>query len=206
MKRLSLLLGALALIGLLGVSAQADDERPGPGYGMGYGMGPGYGMGYGTGPGYGMGPGMGFGLSDDEVGMPGGMMAYGMGYGTGYGMEPGYQMGALLEALTPEQREKLRLSHYAMQRQMIAKRAELQQARLTLAETLHAFPLNRSKAQEAYGKVNDARRALFDLRLGAMTQMQEIVGKELWERMRSGMGVAPGMGFPPGMGGGPRQR
>jgi Spy/CpxP family protein refolding chaperone len=178
MRRITAVAAALALatIATLALSlpalAQDDDTRGGPyGMGHGYGMGPGHGMGHG----YGMG-------------------GYGMGRG-GWGG----QMGALMAQLPADKREQLRSFHFATQRQMIAKRADLEQARLDLAQAMQAFPLDHKAALAAFAKLSQARQALFELRLTAMTQMQQIVGKELWEELHTGPGPGMGPGGGPGM-------
>ncbi len=120
----------------------------------------------------------------------------GMGQGMmggGMGMPP--HMQAMLAELSPDKREQLRDLHFGMHRQMIAKRAEMQQARLDLAQVLSKFPLDRDAATAAFQKLNHTRREMFDLRMTARAQVQQIVGKELWEKTHAG-----GMGGP--MGGG----
>lgn len=181
MKRTMLLGTALLLaIGLTSLAyADRDDERDAQPYGPRYGMGLGPG-----GMGYGMGPGQG-GDEDGEA-----------GYGA-----MGWRMRGLMAQLPAEKREQLRAMHFAMQRQMIAKRAEMAQARLALAEALDAFPLDQKAAQAAFGKLNQFRKEAFELRLAMMAQTQQIVGKELWEQMHSGFGpgMAPGGGYGAGM-------
>jgi len=160
----------------------------------------------GPGGGYGMGPGM----------MGGGMGPGMMGLGP-LGMHPE------LTQLPPEKQEQLRKLHLSLMEAMIPKRAELQVKRLALADTMRTFPLDQQAARAQRAAVEKARQELFDLRLNAMTQVQQIVGRELWDRMhtgapcgmggfRGGPGARPGMGpgtAPGGMGGpgmmGPQQ-
>ncbi|HKI96938.1 MAG TPA: periplasmic heavy metal sensor [bacterium] len=194
MKRIGLLAVALALAVGLSTLAHAQDDSsrnypPGPGYGMGPGMG--YGGGYGMGPGLGYGGGWGH-MGSGMMGGGWGMMGGGMGYG---------RMGWVLSQLPADKREQLRSFHFSMRRQMIAKVAEMQQARLDLQQAMQSYPLDRSAVEKAFDKVTKARREMFELRLTAMIQMQQIIGKELWEEMRSG-GYGPGPGGPgagPGM-------
>ena len=182
----ALLVLATAATLLVAVPAFAQDDTPRgyPPYGMGYGMGP-MGPGMGPGMGYGMGPGMGYGRGMDPDDMP--MGRWGGGWGGGH-------MWALMSQLPADKREQLRSFHFSMQRQMIAKRAEMQQARLDLMQALQKFPLDREAAQQAFQKLSKARGEMFELRLTAMQQMQQIVGKELWDQMHSGPGYGPGMG------------
>ena len=214
MKRYGLPAALLALAAMaamvLATPAFAQDDTPrgyppyGMGYGMGPGMGPGYGMGYGMGPGmgpgYGMGYGMGGGRGMDPDDMPMG------GWGGGWGAGRGHMWGVLSQ-LPADKREQLRAFHFSMRRQMIAKRAEMQQARLDLAQALEKFPLDRQAAQQAFQKLGKVRGEIFELRLTAMQQMQQIVGKELWEQMHSGAGFGPGgPGMGPGRGPGMMNR
>ena len=185
----ALALVAAAALLITGPSAWAQQEESGgpPGYGMGYGPG-GYGMG-GYGMGFGMGRGPGWGMHGDGMGG-------GMGGGMGFGMHG--RMGAVLAALPPDKQKQLRDLHFTFRRQMIAKRAELEQARLDMAQALQAFPLDAKAAGAAFAKVSAARQALFQLRLSMMSQVQQIVGKETWESMHNGWG--PGMGYGPNPG------
>jgi Spy/CpxP family protein refolding chaperone len=191
MKRLALLAATLVLAAGLATLATAQDNSAGAGppygsgYGMGYGMGPGMGYGMGYGPGYGMGPGMG----------------YGMGYGHGWGMGGPHYM-AILAQLPADKREQLRAFHFSMQRQMISKRAAMEQARLDLEQAMQKFPLDREAAQKAFQTLSKLRGETFELRLTAMQQMQQIVGKDLWEQMQTGPGYGPSNG-PGGPGRGP---
>jgi hypothetical protein len=107
-----------------------------------------------------------------------------------------------LAQLPPEKQEQLRKLHSGMVQASILKRADLQVKSLVLAETMRSFPLDQKGAREQWAAVEKARKELFDLRLSMMTQVQQIVGKELWEQMHSGApyGMGPqGGGAGPGM-------
>jgi hypothetical protein len=188
---------ALLLLGAVLIAAPAfadgDDAR---GYGMGPGrMGYGGGMGPGMmGGGYGMGPGM----------MGGGMMGGGMGMG----MNP-FSMHPELAQLPPEKQEQLRKLHFSMMQTMILKRADLQVKSLALSEVMRSFPVDQKAARAQWAELNKARQEMFELRLSMMAQVQQIVGKELWERMHDGVpfrggpyGGGPGAGSGQGMMGG----
>ncbi len=159
--------------------------------------------------------GMGRGMTGGGgVGMGHGLMGGG-GMGMGHGLMGGGGMGPLamhpeLAQLPPEKQEQLRKLHLSMTQAMITKRAEIQVQKLALAETMRSFPLNQKSASEQWATVAKARKDIFDLRLGMMSQMQQAVGKELWEQIHSGLprhgpGTTPGSGnMRPGMRG-PRQ-
>lgn len=191
---------------LLATSAFADQDDP-QGYPMGPGMmgyGGGYGMGPGTMGGYG-GHGMGPGMMGGGYGMGPGMM--GGGYGMGMmGMNP-LSMHPQLAQLPAEKQEQLQQLHVGMMKAMIQKRADLQVKALDLMQTMRAFPLDQKAARKQWAALDQARKEMFELRVSMMAQVQQIVGKELWQQMHSGApyGMGPyggGHGHGPGMMGG----
>jgi len=176
---------AMLLLGALLLSAPAFA------HGGGYGMNPGM---MGSSGGGGMGPGM---MGFDGMGM--GMMGGGMGMGP-------LSMHPELAQLPAEKQEQLRKLHLSMVQAMIPKRAELQVKSIVLAETMRSYPLDQKAAREQSAAVDKARKEMFELRLSMMTQVQQIVGKALWEQMHSGTptgmgpyGGSPGAGVAPGM-------
>lgn len=181
MRRIGLLV-AVVVLGLATATmawAQDDSAKPyGPGYG--YGMGPGYGYGMGPGGRYGMGPGRGYGMG------PGYGMHHGYGHFGGWGWGWGHRMGWVLSQLPADKQEQLRDFSFSMRRQLIAKRAELEEARLDLIQAMTKFPVDKQAAQSAYDHIAKARNEMFQLRLTALMQVQQIVGKELWEQMADG--------------------
>ena len=68
---------------------------------------------------------------------------------------------------------------------MMAKRLEMRKAKRKLREAMQTFPLDRKAAESHWQAVNNARRDMFRMRLGMMAQMQQIIGKELWDKMHS---------------------
>ncbi len=159
-----------------------------------------YGMRHHTGPGHGMGPGH-WGADSDDVdehlwaGRPG----MGHGYRRGFGPGRGFAMGTALSQLPPEKREQVRSLFMDLRRQMITKRAEVEILQLELAETMHRFPLDQRAALAKAERVRKARGEMFAVHLATMARVQQIVGKELWQRMHGRMGMGPGRGFAPGM-------
>ena len=174
------------------VPAFADsdhDESSRPG-------GPVYGMGHDTGPGHGMGPGH-WGADSDDVDEPlwAARPGLGHGYRRGFGPGRGFAMGAALARLPPEKREQVRSLFMDLRRQMIAKRAEVETLQLELADIMHRFPLNQRAALAKAEGVSKARGEMFAIHLATMARVQQIVGKDLWQRMNYGMGMGPGRGF-----------
>ncbi|MBI4084045.1 MAG: hypothetical protein HY423_15690 [Candidatus Lambdaproteobacteria bacterium] len=198
MKRL-LLLAALILAATVGVLAvaQADENSPpyGWGGGWGWGMGPGS---MGAGPGtMGAGPGM-MGGGPGMTGGGPGMMGAGAGMmGGGMGMMGGGHT-AWVADLPAEKRELVRKLQVSTMQQMIAKRSLLPELRLQLRNAMFAFPIDQSAARKARADIARIREELFQLHLATTAQMQQIVGKETWDKMHQGWG--PGAGRGPGMG------
>ena len=93
-----------------------------------------------------------------------------------------------------------------MMQAMIPKRADLQVKALALAETMRAYPIDQKAARTQLAAMDKARSEMAEQHLSMMTQVQQIVGKELWEQMHSGVpygmrpsGGGPGAGLTPGM-------
>jgi hypothetical protein len=128
--------------------------------------------------------------------------------GGGMGMNP-FSMHPELAQLPPEKQEQLRKLHFSTMQTMILKRADLQVKSLALSEVMRSFPVDQKAARAQWAELNKARQESFELRLSMMAQVQQIVGKELWERMHDGVpfrggpyGGGPGAGSGQGMMGG----
>jgi Spy/CpxP family protein refolding chaperone len=123
--------------------------------------------------------------------------------GGGPGMMGGGHMAVLAE-LPAEKREQVRKLHVATMQEMIAKRSFLPELELQLRNAMHAFPIDQAAAKKARADIARIREETFQLRLATMAQMQQIVGKETWEKMHRagepGAGHGPAMGPGAGMG------
>ncbi|MCZ6533034.1 MAG: Spy/CpxP family protein refolding chaperone [SAR324 cluster bacterium] len=130
-------------------------------------------------PGRGMGPrdGMHGGGHGKGHGMERGMR--GAGHGRGHGKMP------YLAGLSEAQRNQVEQIHLAMRQAMLAKRLERRTANRKLREALGAYPLRREAAEKLFQSLVDIRRGMFQLRLDTMTQMQQVLGEELWGKMHS---------------------
>lgn len=184
MRRLAML-AAVALLGLTmatmasaqGQSAQPD--RPPPGYDMG------------PGPGWGMRPAYGWGMGRRYAW--GGHHRHGRSGAWGWGWR--HRMGWVLSQLPADKRAQLRDFSFSMRRQMIGKRAKLEEARLDLIQAMSKDPVDKLAAQHAYEHMAKVRGEMFQLRLTAMLQVQQIIGKTLWDEMaHGGYGAANGPG------------
>ena len=103
------------------------------------------------------------------------------GMGRGMGMGPMH----FLEELPEAKRDKLEQLKLTTGQAMMAKRFEMRKARRNLREAMQKFPLDRKAAESGWQAVNNLRREMFRMRLGMMAQMQQIVGRELWDKMHS---------------------
>ena len=104
---------------------------------------------------------------------------HGMGRGMGMGMMP------FLEELPEAKRDKLEQLKLTTGQAMMAKRLEIRKARRKLREAMQKFPLDRKATESHWQAVNNVRREMFRMRLGMMAQMQQIVGREMWDKMHS---------------------
>lgn len=175
MTRAALVVLALALAASLAPPAHADETD-----------------GAATGP----------GLPGDGSGLLGAVPGYSFGAGglpfALLGPEGlGTPLRDVLRQLPEEKRAALRTLDFATRREMIAKAAAVAQARLDLAEIMQTYPLDRAAALDAMRKLSAAERAAFEVRLNALAQVQQLLGRELWERTRFGPQHRPGDGPPP---------
>jgi Spy/CpxP family protein refolding chaperone len=123
-----------------------------------------------------------------EHGMRGG------GHGMEHGMERGMRGGGrgmehgmmpYLDELPEAQRSQVEQLHLAMRQTMLAKRLERRTAKRKMREAMDAFPLRREAAEKLFQSLVDIRRGMFQLHLDTMTQVQQMLGRELWEKMHS---------------------
>lgn len=113
---------------------------------------------------------------DMGYGMHGGMGPgmEGMGYGTGPGMMP------LWDSMPESKRKQIEQLHRSIGPAMMRKTAETRDSGLQLRKIMHEFSINQKASEEQWSKLNRARGEGYKLRLGMMTQMQKILGRELW--------------------------
>lgn len=135
-------------------------------------------------------PGSGHSPAGEGYGRAHGMghsMGRGMGHSMGRRMGRGMGMGMMhfLEELPEAKRDKLEQLKLTTGQAMMAKRFEMRKARRKLREAMQKFPLNSKAAESHWQALNNVRREMFRVRLGMMAQMQQIVGKELWDKMHS---------------------
>jgi Spy/CpxP family protein refolding chaperone len=134
----------------------------------------------------------------------------GMGPGTAPGMGAGMRfMRALMAKLPQDKREQVRKINTDMQRQMIAKRSQIQIMGLDMRELMRAYPLDQAAVMAKMEAMQKMRREMFSLRLAAMAQVQEVAGKGFWDEAQASMGPGfghgqrghgAGRGWGPGMG------
>lgn len=166
MKRLSLLTLLFVLGAGLLIYAYADQEyAPRRGYHMGPEVG------------YGMGPGMHDG------------MGYGMGPSMGFGMWPG--MMPFWDKVPEEKRQQMEQMHRSIGPAMMSKMREARDKRLNLRQALHAFPMDQNAAQAKWNDLSRVQEEAFELKLGMIAQMQNILGKSLWQEMGGGSNYRP---------------
>ena len=82
------------------------------------------------------------------------------------------------------------------QRKLISLEATVEDQVVAYQEALAKFPLDRAAATKAWEAMNGLRKQMFEARLDSMSKAQQIMGKELWEKMGQGGGFYPG--GPPG--------
>jgi hypothetical protein len=186
MKRMSLLTVLIVLGAGLLIYAYADQEH---GYRQGYRMGPGY-MHEGMGPGMGfgghegMGPGMGFG-GHEGMGFGG---HEGMGFDAGPGTVPGMGPGMMpFWKNVPEEKQKqMEQLHQSMGVAMMAKMVEARDKSLELRGIMHKYPMDQQAAGLQWQSLIQTREETFKLRMGMISQMQQILGETLWREMEDG--------------------
>ncbi len=174
MKRRTVLitvsLTAIALVAALLASQHVWAQRYG-----GYGPGGGPGMMWGGGPG---GPGGGWG------GGPG-MMWGGGPWGDGS------DFGAYSQ-VPQEKRAQLRDLAVDTQRKMVSQEAAMEELMLTYFQAVKKFPVDRDAATKAWQGMESIRKQMFELRLESMAKAQQILGKELWDKVQDGWGPVRG--------------
>ncbi len=97
-----------------------------------------------------------------------------------------------------DKRDQLRDLMVDTQRKMVSQRAAMEDLMVNYAQGLRAFPVDRAAAAKSWQAMEAVRKQMFDLRLDNMSKAQQILGKDLWEKMQDGAG--PGQRGP----GGPR--
>jgi len=180
MKRIWIAGLALLLVAGLAAFAFGEDEE--------YNRGPGWGWGM-------MGGGMmgGPGMMGGSGGMGGpGMMGGGM---MGWGWGPGAD-------LTKEQADQLEQIQFNTMRSMRAMMYENRDRMIAMQKAMTAFPVDEKAAMAQWQSMNQVRMAMFALHVSALSQAQQVIGKEKWEEMMSNMGGSGGgmMGGPGGRG------
>jgi hypothetical protein len=109
--------------------------------------------------------------------------AGGWGEGDGYGA---------YSQIPTNKRAQLRDLSVDTQRKMVSQEAAMEELMLTYSQALRKFPLDRDAAAKAWQGMAAIRKQLFDLRLDSMSKAQQVLGKDLWEKVQDGWG--PGRG------------
>jgi hypothetical protein len=190
----------LLLAGSFAQAQHAQRERPSSGATAGHGERGGMtGMMCGDMMGQGGGM-MGGGMMGGGM-MGGGMMGHGGGMmgmmGRGGGMMGEDMMGAGMMGASPEKlamdpripqdkRSQLRDLTLAMAQGMVTKAAELQNHRLALMKAAHAFPIDQAAVKTAREGMQRAMGDMLALRMDTMAKIQQILGKDMWERLHPG--------------------
>lgn len=174
-------LAAVALVAGFLFSRHVMAQRYGGGYGPGMMWGD-------EGPGWRGGPGW------------GGMMGGGPGWG-GMGGGPGMMWGGgwsdldEYSQIPADKRAKLRELEVATQQKMVGQMAAMHELMLTYWNALNKFPVDKAQATKAWEGLNELRKQMFEAQLDATAKAQEILGKELWEKIG---GEGSRRGGPPG--------
>jgi hypothetical protein len=175
MNRILLLLLAGLLWSGAAFADPEDGYRGGPGWGRGPGM-------MGGGPGWGMGPGM-MGGGPGWGGMMGG--GPGMMWGEGWDLDEYAQIPA-------DKRAKLRDLSVETQRKLVGQMAAMHELMLTQWRALSQFPVDRAQATKAWEGLNLLHKQMFEAQLDATAKAQEILGKDLWEKLGGQDGLRRG--------------
>ena len=109
---------------------------------------------------------------------------------------PGVDFGAYSQ-LPAEKRAQLRDVAVDTQRKMVSQQAAMQELTLTYYQAVNKFPVDRDAATKAWQGMDSIRKQMFELRLDSMAKAQQILGKELWDKVQDG-GWGPGRGGPRG--------
>jgi hypothetical protein len=154
---------------------------------------------------YPYGPGMMGGGGGYGPGMMGGHGAWGHGGGMMGGGMMGW--GPNWSQLPAEKQEQLRKVQVSTMQAMVALMSDRQAKSAALGDTMSKFPLDQAAAKKQQDAVKQVQDQMFALHLNALTQAQQIIGKETWEKLHSdefGPGYGPGRGGPGMMGPGGR--
>jgi Spy/CpxP family protein refolding chaperone len=171
----SLLVSSAAAAALAGVAPAAfsDSQQEQAGqYNYGPGMMGGYGMGPGMMGGYGMGP---------------GMMG---GYGMGPGMMGGYGRGAAGLGLTPDQVSKIGKIRGDMFKAIEPLAQQMFQEHSKMQAAYFAGNADPEKLKQAYAKMSELQKQMFDAHINAQKQMDSVLTKEQRQQQRA---WGPGM-------------
>jgi len=112
------------------------------------------------------------------------------GWGGGPGMMgggPGGWSGAddfgAYSQLPADKRAQLRDVSVDTQRKMLGQQAAVEELMLTYSAAIRKFPVDREAASKAWQGMDSIRKQMFDLRLESMSKAQQILGKDLWEKV-----------------------
>jgi len=154
----------------------------------------------------GYGPGMMWGDGFAGPGCGGGHMGWGGGPGMMWGGPGGWgdedDFGAYAQ-LPQDKRAQLRDLAVDTQKKMVGQEAAMEDLMLAYRDAIQKFPLDRDAAAKAWQGMDAIRKQMFELRLDAMSKAQQILGKDLWEKMQEGWGQGgwgPGRRGPMGPG------
>jgi len=165
----ALVLGAVFFVGHWAVAQRYGGYGPG----MMWGGGPGWG-----GPGeWGGGPGMRWG---------------------GPGPWGGWDDFGAYSQIPADKRAQLRDLAVDTQKKMVGQEAAMEDLMLAYRDAIQKFPLDRDAAAKAWQGMDAIRKQMFELRLDAMSKAQQILGKDLWEKMQEGWGPGGQGGWGPG--------
>ncbi len=154
----------------------------------------------------GYGPGMMWGDEFDGPGWGGRHMGWGRGPGMMWGGSGDWDDFGAYSQLPPDKRAQLRDLAVDTQKKMVSQQAAMEDLMVAYSEAVQKFPLDRDAAAKAWQGMESIRKQMFELRLDNMSKAQQILGKDLWEKMQEGWGPGGQGGWGPGRHGpfGPR--
>ncbi|MBI4082407.1 MAG: periplasmic heavy metal sensor [Candidatus Lambdaproteobacteria bacterium] len=114
------------------------------------------------------------------------------GWGAGAGPWGGWGSAGVYGQIPQDKRNQLRDLGVETQRKWIGQQAAFEEQAAAYQAALDKFPLDRAAATKAWEAMNGLRKQMAEVRLDAMAKAQQMLGKELWEKLRAGWGPYPG--------------
>lgn len=140
------------------------------------------------------GPGAGWGWGGGPWGgaYPGWGPAFGAGgpWGGWFGYGPASQ-------IPQDKLDQLRDLAVKTQRALVGQEAALEEAASAYWKAIETFPLDRTAASKAWEALDGVRKQMLETRLDAIAKAQQILGKDLWEKLHEGWGPYRGGPFGP---------